>query len=386
MARTGAREAGAPNVLFIILDDTGFGQLGCYGAPMDTPNLNRLAKNGLLYNNMHTTALCSPTRSCILTGRNHHSNGMSCITEGAMGYPGSNGIIPFENGFLSEILLMNGYNTYAVGKWHLTPAEQASAAGPYDRWPLGRGFQRYYGFLGGDTHQYYPDLVYDNHQVEPPKTPEQGYHLTEDLVDKAIQFVGDSKQVAPDKPFFLYFAPGAHHAPHQVPKEWADKYKGKFDDGWDAYRERVFKRQKELGVVPKDARAFAPRPGRRGLERATGEREKAVCANDGSVRRLRGAYRPSHRPAPGLPGRVRGTGQYADHGAFRQRRQRRRRAARVGKRKQVFQQCSGVGGGESRARWTNWAGRNTSITIRGVGHSPGIRPSAAGSAKRIAGA
>jgi arylsulfatase A-like enzyme len=244
---------GAPNVLFIILDDTGFGQLGCYGAPINTPNLDWLVKNGLLYNNMHTTALCSPTRSCVLTGRNHHSNGMSCITEGAEGYPGSNAIIPFENGFLSEILLMNGYNTYAVGKWHLTPAEQVSAAGPYDRWPLGRGFQRYYGFLGGDTHQYYPDLVYDNHQVEPPKTPEQGYHLTEDLVDKAIEFIGDSKQVAPDKPFLLYFAPGAHHAPHQVPKEWADKYKGKFDDGWDAYRERVFKHQKELGILPKDA-------------------------------------------------------------------------------------------------------------------------------------
>ena len=244
---------GAPNVLFIILDDTGFGQLGCYGSPIDTPNLNRLAQNGLLYNNMHTTALCSPTRSCILTGRNHHSNGMSCITEGASGYPGSNGIIPFENGFLSETLLVNGYNTYAVGKWHLTPAEQISAAGPYDRWPLGRGFQRYYGFLGGDTHQYYPELIYDNHQIEPPKTPEQGYHLTEDLVDKAIEFVRDSKQVAPDKPFFLYFAPGAHHAPHQVPKQWADKYKGKFDDGWDAYRERVFQRQKELGIVAKDA-------------------------------------------------------------------------------------------------------------------------------------
>ena len=244
---------GAPNVLFIILDDTGFGHLGCYGAPINTPNFDRLAKNGLLYNNMHTTALCSPTRSCVLTGRNHHSNGMSCITEGATGYPGSNGIIPFENGFLSEILSMNGYNTYAVGKWHLTPSEQTSAAGPYDRWPLGRGFQRYYGFLGADAHQYYPDLVYDNHQVEPPKTPEQGYHLTEDLVDKAIQFIADSKQVAPDKPFFLYFAPGAQHAPHHVPKEWADKYKGKFDDGWDAYREKVFKRQKELGIVAKDA-------------------------------------------------------------------------------------------------------------------------------------
>ncbi len=244
---------GAPNVLFIVQDDTGFGQLGCYGSPIHTPHLDNLAKHGLRFNNMHTTALCSPTRSCILTGRNHHSNGMSCITEGSTGYPGGNGYIPFENGFLSEILLQHGYSTFAVGKWHLTPADQASAAGPYDRWPLGRGFERYYGFLGGDTHQYYPDLVYDNHTVEPPKTPEEGYHLTEDLVDRAISFVADTRQVAPDKPFFLYFCPGATHAPHHVPKEWADRYKGQFDDGWDAYREKTFKKQKELGIVPKDA-------------------------------------------------------------------------------------------------------------------------------------
>ena len=244
---------GAPNVLFIVQDDTGFGQMGCYGSPIKTPNMDELAKNGLLFNNMHTTALCSPTRSCILTGRNHHSNAMSCITEGSTGYPGGNGYIPFENGFLSEILLQHGYSTYAMGKWHLTPADQISAAGPYDRWPLGRGFERYYGFLGGDTHQYYPELVYDNHSVEPEKTPEEGYHLTEDLVDKAISFIADSKQVAPGKPFFVYFCPGAMHAPHHVPKEWADQYKGVFDDGWDAYRERVFKRQKELGIIPKDA-------------------------------------------------------------------------------------------------------------------------------------
>ena len=189
----------------------------------------------------------------MLNGRNHHSNGMACITEGSTGFPGSNGAIPFENGFLSEMLLPHGYATFCVGKWHLTPAEQISAAGPYDRWPLGRGFDRYYGFLGGDTHQYYPDLVFDNHQVEPPKTPEEGYHLTVDLADKAIEFIADLKQVAPDKPFFLYFATGANHAPHQVPKEWADKYKGKFDDGWDAYREKVFARQKELGIVAEDA-------------------------------------------------------------------------------------------------------------------------------------
>ena len=240
-----ARE-GAPNVLFIVIDDTGFGQLGCYGSPISTPNIDKLAKNGLLFNNMHTTALCSPSRSCILTGRNHHTNAMSCITEGSTGYPGGNGAIPFENGFLSETLLQQGYATYAIGKWHLTPAEQISAAGPYDRWPLGRGFERYYGFLGGDTHQYYPDLVYDNHQVEPPKTPEEGYHLTADLADHAIGFIADLKQVAPDKPFFLYFAPGANHAPHHVPKEWADKYKGKFDAGWDVYREKTFARQKSL--------------------------------------------------------------------------------------------------------------------------------------------
>jgi len=246
-------EEGTPNVLFIVLDDTGFGQLGCYGSPINTPNLNSLAEGGLVYNNMHTTALCSPTRTCILTGRNHHSNNMACITEGSTGYPGYNGYIPFENGFLSEMLMEHGYNTYAVGKWHLTPADQISAAGPYDRWPLGRGFERFYGFLGGETHQYYPELVYDNHPVHPPGTPEEGYTLNEDLADKAIQFIADAKQVAPNKPFFMYFCTGAMHAPHHVPKEWADKYKGKFDDGWEAYREKTFARQKEIGIVPKDA-------------------------------------------------------------------------------------------------------------------------------------
>jgi arylsulfatase len=244
---------GAPNVLFIVLDDVGFGQLGCYGSPIHTPNMDALATNGLRFNNMHTTALCSPTRVSILTGRNHHSNAMACITEGSTGFPGYNANVPFENGFLSEILLQKGYNTYVVGKWHLTPADQISAAGPYDRWPLGRGFERFYGFMGGETHQYYPELVYDNHQVEPPKTPEEGYHLTEDLVEKAISFIADAKQVAPDKPFFMYFAPGAMHAPHHVRKEWSDKYKGKFDEGWDVYREKVFARQKEMGLLPADA-------------------------------------------------------------------------------------------------------------------------------------
>lgn len=244
-----ARE-GAANVLFIVLDDMGYGQLGCYGSPINTPNMDGLAENGLRYSNYHTPALCSPTRSCLLTGRNHHSNGVAAVIDMSTGFPGSNGMIPFENGFLSEILRMNGYNTYALGKWHITPFEQCSAAGPYDRWPLGRGFERYYGFLRGDTHQYYPDLVHDNHQVDPPRTPEEGYHLTEDLADKAIQFIDEAKQAAPDKPFFLYFATGAMHAPHHVPREWADRYQGQFDDGWSAYRERTFQRQKELGLFP----------------------------------------------------------------------------------------------------------------------------------------
>ena len=240
----------APNVLFIVLDDTGYGNLGCYGSPIETPNIDEIAGNGLRYNSMHTTALCSPSRSCIVTGRNHHANSMAAITELATGFPGYNGVIPFENGMLSEILVDQGYSTFMVGKWHLTPSNHETAAGPYDRWPLGRGFQRFYGFLGGDTSQWYPDLVYDNHQVEPPKKPEEGYHLSEDLVDKAVSFIADTKQADPDKPFYLHLCFGATHAPHHVAKEWADKYKGVFDDGWDVYREKTFARQKELGIAP----------------------------------------------------------------------------------------------------------------------------------------
>jgi arylsulfatase A-like enzyme len=243
---------GAPNVLVIVLDDVGYGQLGCYGSPIATPRIDALAARGLLYTNMHTTALCSPSRSCVVTGRNHHANATAAINEIATGYPGYNGSIPFENGFLSEMLLQQGYNTYMVGKWHLMPSEYESAAGPYDRWPLGRGFERFYGFLGGDTSQWTPDLTYDNHQVEPPRTPEEGYHLTEDLADKAIQFIADAKQIAPHKPFYLHLCTGAAHAPHHVPQEWADRYRGQFDDGWDVYRQRVFARQKELGIMPAD--------------------------------------------------------------------------------------------------------------------------------------
>jgi arylsulfatase len=249
---------GAPNVVFVVLDDVGYGQLGCFGGMVQTPNIDRVAASGLRYANMHTTALCSPTRSCILTGRNHHSSGVACIMELATGYPGYDGRMPFENGMASEMFLENGYNTFCLGKWHLSPSEENTPAGPLHRWPLGRGFERFYGFLGGETNQWYPDLTLDNGPTQQPRTPDEGYHLSEDLADQAIKLVVDAHVNAPEKPFFMYYAPGAAHAPHHVPRDWADRYAGAFDAGWDAYRESTFARQQELGLVPADAQ-LSPR-------------------------------------------------------------------------------------------------------------------------------
>jgi arylsulfatase A-like enzyme len=250
---------GAPNIVFIVLDDTGFAQLGCYGSEIQTPNIDILAAEGLRFTDFHATPLCSPSRACFLTGRNHQSVGMACVAEAATGFPGYNAIIPKSAAMLPEILRQHGYSTFAVGKWHLTPADQETAAGPFDRRPLGQGFQRYYGFLGGETNQYYPDLTYDNHHVEAPGTPEQGYHVSVDLTDRAIQFVRDLQAVDPNRAFFLYLAYGACHAPHQAPREWIDRYKGKFDQGWDKVREEVLARQKHLGVVPANTE-LSPRP------------------------------------------------------------------------------------------------------------------------------
>ncbi len=240
---------GSPNIVYIVLDDVGFSAMGPYGGPIETPNIKRIAERGLTYTNFHTTALCSPTRSCLLTGRNHTSNGMGCITEATSGFPNANGHIPFENANLAEVLVERGWNTYMVGKWHLCAEDEMNLASSKRQWPLGRGFERYYGFLGGETNQWYPDLVYDNHPVAPPSTPEEGYHLTVDLTDKAMEFVKDAKAIAPDKPFFLYYCPGAAHAPHHAPKEWIDRYKGKFDMGYEAIRETIFERQKALGIL-----------------------------------------------------------------------------------------------------------------------------------------
>jgi arylsulfatase A-like enzyme len=240
---------GAPNVLMIVWDDVGFGALDVFGGPIETPSMRRIADAGLRYSNFHTTALCSPTRSCLMTGRNATSNNMACITEATSGFPGFSGRIPFENGFISEVLNERGWNTYAVGKWHLTPSEEEDLSAWRHRWPLGRGFERFYGFLGGETSQWYPDLVYDNHHVEQPARPDDGYHLSADLADRAIEFIRDSRMVAPDKPWFTYFCPGAAHAPHHVFKEWADRYQGRFDEGYEAIRAEIITRQKQMGLI-----------------------------------------------------------------------------------------------------------------------------------------
>ena len=240
---------GAPNVIVVLLDDVGYAQFGCYGSDIRTPTFDRLATNGRRYANYHTTALCSPTRAALLTGRNHHSNGMARVVELAAGFPGYNSHIPKENGFLSEILLGAGYATYAVGKWHLSPATHMAPGSRRETWPLGRGFERYYGFMGGETDQYRPDLVRDNHPVEPPRTAEEGYHLTEDLADNAIALLKDLRAVDQDRPFFLWFTPGAAHAPHQAPPEFIEPYRGQFDQGWDQWREEVFARQLASGLL-----------------------------------------------------------------------------------------------------------------------------------------
>ena len=243
---------GAPNVLQIVWDDVGFGAMDVFGGPIETPTLQRLAERGVRMSNFHTTALCSPTRSSLLTGRNATSNNMAVITEGADGFPGFSARIPFENGTIAEVLNERGWNTYCVGKWHLTPAEECDMSAWKGRWPLGRGFERYYGFLGGETNQWYPDLIYDNHPVDPPYSPAEGYHLSKDLTDRGIEFVRDAKSIAPDKPWYMYFAPGAGHAPHHVAPEWSDRYKGRFDAGYEAIRPEILAAQKRMGLLPDD--------------------------------------------------------------------------------------------------------------------------------------
>jgi arylsulfatase A-like enzyme len=243
---------GAPNVLIVLYDDTGLAAWSPFGGRINMPTLQRLADDGLMYSQWHTTALCSPTRSTFLTGRNHHQNACSCITEGSDGFPGANGHIPASCGPLARVMQDNGYNTYWLGKNHNVPVDQLTLGGPKTAWPLNQGWDRFYGFLGGETNQYYPSLMSDSHIIEQPSLPEDGYHLSQDLTDQAIQMLKDAHQTNPSRPFYMWFCPGANHAPHQVPQEWADKYKGMFDDGYEAYREWVLPRMIEKGLLPAD--------------------------------------------------------------------------------------------------------------------------------------
>jgi len=245
---------GAPNVLIVLIDDAGFGSSSVFGGPCQTPTFEKLAANGLRYNRFHTAALCAPTRQALLTGRNHHSVGMGCLTELATSAPGCTSVRPKSKAPLAMTLKLNGYATAQFGKCHEVPVWQTSPMGPFDAWPTGGGgFEYFYGFIGGETNQYDPGLYEGTVPMDPPKMAEEGYHFTEDMTDKAIAWVRQQKALMPDKPFFMYYAPGATHAPHHVPKEWADKYKGKFDQGWDRLREETLARQKKLGVIPPDA-------------------------------------------------------------------------------------------------------------------------------------
>ena len=251
----------APNVVVVLLDDVGYAQFGCYGSDIDTPNIDALAQGGLQFTNFHVTPLCSPTRAALLTGRSQHAAGMRGVSNMRSGFPHLLGHVSNHTATMAEVLRDQGYATFALGKWHLAPMEQCSAAGPFDQWPLGRGFDRYYGFLDGETDQFYPELVCDNHHIEPPCGPEDGYHVSEDLVDQAVQMIRDSKGVRPDRPVFTYLAFGAAHAPHQAPPEYLSKYRGRYDAGWDVARGEWFARQVEAGLVPEGTKLAPRNPG-----------------------------------------------------------------------------------------------------------------------------
>lgn len=250
---------GRPNVVVIVLDDLGFGQVGCFGSSLETPNLDALAGAGLRFTNFHTTALCAPTRASLMTGRNHHRVGMGWHPDLPMRFPGYHGRIPREAATMAEVLQEHGWATWAIGKWHLTPTDERSPVGPFTHWPTQKGFDRFYGFLGGDTNQFAPMLTSDQAFVEPPTRPEDGYHLNVDLADTAIERIRELRAYQPSRPFFLYYATGAVHAPHHAPQEWIDKFAGRFDAGWDAWREETLERQKRLGIVPPDT-VLSPRP------------------------------------------------------------------------------------------------------------------------------
>ena len=268
---------GGPNVITIVFDDMGFAHPSCFGSEIPTPNIDSLAATGLRYTGFHTTALCSPSRASLLTGRNHHSVGMRGVSNWNTGFPNMRGGITPRAATMAEVLRAQGYATFCAGKWHLAPMEECTAAGPHHNWPLQKGFDRFYGFLNGETDQFYPELTQDNQHILPPRTPEEGYHLTEDLIDQSTTWIRDLVSVRPDRPFYLYLAFGAQHAPHHAPDSYLAKWRGKFDEGWDVHRDRVFARQKEMGVIPENTTLAMRNPGVRPWVELTANEQIFAC-------------------------------------------------------------------------------------------------------------
>ena len=285
---------GTPNVVVVLLDDTGFAHLSCYGGLVDTPNYDRLAERGLRYTNFHTTALCSPTRACLLTGRNHHAVGMRAVSNFDTGFPNMRGRIARSAGTMAEMLSDEGFATWAVGKWHLAPMREASAVGPFGDWPLQRGFDRYYGFMQGETDQFHPELYEDNRLVDPPRTPQDGYHVTEDLLDRAIDLVRTQHTMVPERPFFLYLAFGATHAPHQAPDAYLEKWRGRFDDGWDP--PAGLRAPVGDGRHPGRNGTGSPQPWRGGVGRPLSRGAGGGLSPPGGVRRHAGPHRRATGP------------------------------------------------------------------------------------------
>ena len=302
---------GAPNVVIVLIDDIGFGGPSTFGGPIHTPTMDQLAQSGLRFNNFHTTALCSPTRNALKTGRNHHTTNTGSIMETATAFPGNTGQIPNSVAPLAEMLRLNGYSTGAFGKWHETAAWETSVSGPYDRWPTHQGFDKFYGFIGGETDQWYP-LIYDGvRKIDPPKM--EHYHFTVDMTNQAINWVKAQQSMTPDKPFFVYYATGATHAPHHVPKEWADKYKGQFDKGWDQVRKETLERQKKLGVIPAEYAVGREAERPEGVGLAAGRSAAAVCAAGRSVCGIPRADRSRDRAIRECAAGHRRAGQHAVH-------------------------------------------------------------------------
>ena len=261
----------------MLLDDTGFAQFGCFGSDIETPNVDALAANGLQYTNFHVTPLCSPTRASLLTGRSQHAVGMRGVSNWRTGFPNQLGHISNHAATVAEVLKSEGYGTYCVGKWHLAPTQDISSAGPFDQWPLARGFDRFYGFLEGETDQFHPELTCDNHRIEPPSTADEGYHLSEDMIDQLLLMLRDSKGIRPDRPFFAYVPFGATHAPHQAPQTYLDKYRGRYDEGWDVIRQRWFDNQMEMGVIPQGTQLAPRNPGVEAWDDVPEAHQKFAC-------------------------------------------------------------------------------------------------------------